>query len=212
MVALALTLQLFGGTAAAAHTPDLHLVPPLALAQAGADAGAAPDLSPREPRQPRAAGTAAGFGWGVSSSLGFLLGDVVAGAMAALGMIAILGDIYDGSGTASEGVALLLLSVPTWLFLPPELGVSGAIRAGAPPDARRRAYWTAFGVRLAGMLLASLVGRNASDLGTAAIIATDLVVAPWVVVRVLQGAAARPVEAPLPSPAALARPVPAGAA
>lgn len=205
MLELALSLTLLGG-APAPPAPHLRLVQPLALAQAGAVPASAPDLSVRPPgaaRRPSQAKQA------LLSSGGVLLGDAVAAGIFVLGIASLMGDLFEG-GTSSETEELLLLGVVTWLFLPPALGVGGATAGGASPERWSGAYWVAFLLRLGGgVAVGALANKDRDTLAIPLLLATELVVVPLAIVRVL-GGGAPPGPAPGPalaSPAQLAVPM-----
>lgn len=163
-----------------------------------------PDLSAPAPAQP-------GPGGGhriASASLGIFFGDVAAGGVLVLGAVAFAIDM--DRGRSEYGLPLLLVGAAAWVFLPPALGVSWATRAGAPPSRWTRAYWSALGVRLGGLLLAAGAGRESPWLGALVLAATELVVAPGAVVWTLEGGAGQAAEPPRPSPAQLAHHVVSG--
>ncbi len=204
MLELALTLQLLGAAPAipAAH---LHLVPALTLAQEAGAPAAAPDLSAGPPgpeRRPLPAGQL------LLSSGGIVLGDALVATVLLLGAISAWSDAMSGDESGATD-SLLAIGVGTWLFLPPALGVAGARLGGAPHGRGMSAYWLAFLVRLGGgIAAAALADRDRGGLAGATLAATELVIAPLVIVRVLGGAApAQPAAVPvLPSPAQQAVP------
>lgn len=203
MVALALTLQLLGAPAAAA--PALHLVPPLALSLEVPGAPAPPELAPPLPR----AGPSpwARAGQHALSSGGLLLGDGIAASVFILGYIVLVGDLLRGDTSGDDAEALLLVGGVTWLFLPPALGVGGARLGGAPRERGAAAYWAAFLLHLGTTIaVAAAADRGHGGLAGAAFVAGELVVTPYVILRILDGGAPAAAEPGLPSPAARALP------
>jgi hypothetical protein len=191
MLALTLTLTVLGGPSTP-PTPDLRLVPRLEVEQ------------PTLPAPPAAASPAPGLelsapelpperlhdrGRVLRASGGVLAGDAIGAALLTVGLVTVVSDVWGGGSSGDAGAALLLAGTGVVLFLPPKLAVSFAARPDAPPAARTRAYWKAFGARLAAMLVASAIGRSegARPLGVAVFAASELALVPWVVVSTLDG-------------------------
>lgn len=202
MLELALTLQLLGAApeATAAH---LRLVPTLSLSQEAGAPAAAPDLSPG----PQGPGPRPfPVGQLLLSSGGIVLAD---GLVATLLLVTAISAWSDAMSDERSGTTepLLAITVGTWLLLPPALGVAGARLGGAPPGRGLAAYWLAFLVRLGGSVAAAaLADKDRGGLAGATLAATDLVLAPLVIVRVLGGAAPPGPGPVLASPAQLALP------
>jgi hypothetical protein len=205
MLELALTLTLLGG-APESPASHLRLVPPLTLSQPAGAPAPAPDLALPPPAPARRGSQALQV---LLASGGMFLGDSIAATFFMLGVISLMGEMFEGD-TSSRTDTIFLLGVGTWLFLPPALGIAGAKAGGAPPGRGWRAYGLTFVLRLA--VAAAFVGlaeRDQERFAVPVVAATELVVSPLVIVRVLGGAEPRPVPGPgpaLPSPTALALP------
>jgi hypothetical protein len=177
---------------------DLGL-PRLSLRSAGvfdpvpsAPDGADPSPGAPTPRRPSLL-TAAG---------GFLAGDAIA-----LGILG-LGSYWARHAGEDEylGIGVLTISytAAAALFAPPALGVLGAGRT-PPPSGAVRGFVAGGAAHLAGLLAAAALWRNDDRRAAAGVLlAVDVGLAPWLVVRSID-AAAQP--RALEAPADFARPI-----
>jgi hypothetical protein len=207
---LALALQLLAAPAPA--QPRAHLVPPLALgapsarreaAPVGALRPAPPALVPFAPVAPRgAAPRPVALGTVAASALGVVVGDVASAIPMVYGVVECWGDLMSTTytGGCAHGRGLVIVGAVMVALLPPATGVLGARLAGERGDAGGSAYLVATLVR-AGLLGLALALPAKAAIGTA--VATELLLTPYLVAKVL---AAAPEEA-VPPPAARAVPV-----
>jgi hypothetical protein len=194
MLALALTLHLLGDAPPPA-LPAGVLVRPLSLRTQGA-----PEYAPPLPPAPAEEGIHVRAGVVVAASAGIFLADVVTASVVLLGLVTTIDDAFEGRRPSSGTDMLIAAGLAGFVFLPPAAGVWGARIAGARGDAGARAYWLAFLVRAAGMLaVASIPHAAESGIAGALFVTTDLVVAPYVIARVLAGAPPRPAANPAPA-------------
>lgn len=193
MLSLALTLQLFG--AEPARVPALHFIPPLALSSEHARPDLAVPLPWAESPEVHVR-----VGAVAAASAGILLADLATATVMVWGLSCFVEGLFEGGAScdAGSGILLMLAGTAGFLFVPPAAGVYGARLAGEQGDAGRRAYWIAFAVRLASMLAASSLSSLNEAAATAAFVATEFVVVPYVIARVL-AAAPRPTPGPAPT-------------
>lgn len=213
MVELVLVLQLLG-TPPPARPVQLVLV----LSGAGGERAGAPafadgarDLAPAPPglapipelgrgagqRRPIRLGTVA------ASGVGVVVGDVVSAIPFAVGLLMCVEDLtsYGQTGGCAGGVTLIGVGVVAFVVVPPAAGVLGARAAGERGDAWWRAYGLGLLARLGGF---ALVTALPAGVQLPALAATELVLTPYVIARVLAGA---PLLADAEAPAAGAVPV-----
>lgn len=210
MLELALALQLLAAPAPA--PPRAHLVPPFALtapsarreaAPVGALRPSLPALVPFAPVAPRtAAPRPVALGTMAASALGVVVGDVASAIPMVYGVVECWGDLMSTTytGGCAHGRGLLVAGVVMAALLPPATGVLGARLAGERGAAGGAAYVVATLVR-AGLLGLSLALPAKAGIGTAA--ATELLLSPYLVAKVLASAP----EEVVPSPAARAVPL-----
>lgn len=210
---LALALQLLATPAPA--QPRAHVVPPLTLsapslqareaAPPGVVLPARPVLVPvLVPAAPRAAAgpRAVTFGTVAGSSLGLVVGDVASSIPILYGLVECWGDLTSSTytGGCAHGRGLVIAGAVMVALLPPATGILGARLAGERGDAGGSAYLVATLVRLCALGLSLALPANVA-IGTVA--ATELLLTPYLIARVLASA---PEEA-APAPAARALPV-----
>lgn len=203
MLALALALQLVAGPAPA--VPDLHLVPPLTLSLAAGPG--TPDLAPiPSPELNEGAPRPVRLGTVAGAAGGLVVADVVASLPLMIGFLMCLSEITNwerGGSCAGAATTLMIVGAAGLVLLPPAAGVLGARVAGELGQAGGKAYLLGLLVRLAAV---GLVVAAPNALGTAVVIGTELVLAPYVIARVLAGAPL-PLAAGGVAPAARAVPV-----
>jgi hypothetical protein len=159
---------------------DLRLSPPLALASQHEQAP--PDLAPPlfpDPPAPRSIGGAT-----VRAALGFVVGDLLAAGFVTVGISQMAFSCVmgcDGNDDDSAG-ALIAAGGLTWLFVSPALAVRFARGGGQGSFAK--AYWLAFLLRAAAAASLAL-----DEPGVAIVAATELVLAPLVIAKVLDATA-----------------------
>ncbi|ACG75589.1 conserved hypothetical protein [Anaeromyxobacter sp. K] len=189
MLACALALRLAAAVAAPVDSPDVDVAPPAPPEVAPPGAAAAPvppDLSAPPP-------VGAPGPWRVygAAAAGAAASDVLFAGLFAIGMVQLFGDLWDGEASADAGgLTLALVGLGGFLAVTPAVTVWAAQRV-AGRERTLAAYWACFGVRLLGFAAASALPPAA--------LATELVLAPWVVSRIVMAGA--PVAAP-PGPAA----------
>jgi hypothetical protein len=217
MLVLALALQLSGEARLPA---SLDLVPSLTLsAQADAPPPSQPSLAPALPLPESEIDPARGryVVQGLGAAMGHVMGDMLTG-LASVGCF-MTGFLFAYGHPDREGNQIFLAAqtpcLALWL-VSTTFGVKAAVREGAPPDHARRAFWLGVLARSAGAALAVAVFAGkldgallddgaAAEAALPVFLASELVVAPAVIVTALHAGA--PAPAPPPAPAQLARPV-----
>lgn len=188
MLACALALRLAAAVAAPVDSPPVDVAPP------------APDLSAPPPAD--APGPWRVYG---AATAGAAASDLVFAGIFALGMVQLFGDLWGGEASASAGgLTLALVGLGGFVAVTPAVTVWAAQRV-AGRERTAAAYWACFGVRLLGFAAASAFPPAA--------LATELVLAPWLVSRIVM--TGTPAAAPRPGvpppgadgPAARARPL-----
>lgn len=182
MLELVLALQLLGSPAPA---PALHLGPARTLSLAGP---AAPDLAPvpSELERSGALPRPVRFGTVASAALGIVVADVVSAIPVLYGLLLCVDDLASSGATGgcTRGSPYMVAGAVAFVVLPPAGGLVGARAAGERGDAGWSAYGLGLLVRLGAFGLAAALPGAAA----VAFLATDLVIAPYVIARVLAGA------------------------
>ncbi|ABC84017.1 hypothetical protein [Anaeromyxobacter dehalogenans] len=194
MLACAIALRLAAAVAAPVDSPTVDVAPPAPaeVAPPGPGRTAAPDLSAPPPPPADRPGPWRVYG---AAAAGAAASDVLFAGIFAIGMVQLFGDLWDGEASADAGgLTLALVGLGGFLAVTPAVTVWAAQRV-AGRERTAAAYWACFGVRL--------LGFAAANAFPAATLATELVLAPWVVSRiVMSGApAATPLRPEVPAPA-----------
>lgn len=179
--ALALHLAMLDPVAA----PEVHLLPPLALAAPPAltQSAPAPPAAPASP--PRAEG--AGLGGTYAAALaGTLISDLVFGGAFVLGVVNAFGDFGFFEGRrASLGWAVFAAAAATgFVFVTPAATVWAAQMVAGSGDRGGLAYLAVFAVRAVGFAVAAAFPPI--------LIVTELVAAPLVAAAIVRSGARRP--------------------
>lgn len=171
--ALALHLALLDPVAA----PEVHLLPPLALA--------APPGAPASPSPSRAEG--AGLGGTYAAALaGTLVSDLVFGGAFVLGVVNAFGDFgfFEGRRASLGWAVFAAVAATGFVFVTPAATVWAAQRVAGGGDRGGLAYLAVFAVRAVGFAVAAAFPPI--------LIVTELVAAPLVAAAIVRSGARRP--------------------